>query len=92
MVCIYKNYNNICFVTLQTDSDRCSVPLDVVTVITNVLCEECKQHGDFEKGKFSQSMTDFLNKTRQAKDHYDRDTLTHDIYYATLNLAEVTMF
>ena len=65
-----------------TDREKSSVPLDVVLLLGNSVCNECKKYGDFEKGKFSQSMQDFLTKSRAGKDHYDRDSIVHYIYYA----------
>ena len=53
------------------------------------VCDECLKYGDFEKGKFQQSMQDFLTKGRTGKDHFDRDSLVHDIYYSVLVTAEV---
>lgn len=71
-----------------TDREKSSVPLDVVSLLGNSVCNECKKYGDFEKGKFSQSMQDFLTKSRAGKDHYDRDSIVHDIYYAVLFTVE----
>ena len=33
-------------------------------------------------------MHDFLTKSRAGKDHYDRDSIVHDIYYAVLFTVE----
>lgn len=51
---------------------------------------EALKYGDFEKGKLLQGMQDFLNKSRMGKDHYDRDSLSHDMYYSVLYIAEVS--
>ena len=53
------------------------------------MCDECLKYGDFEKGKFQQSMQDFLTKARTGKEHFDRDALVHDVYYSVLVTAEV---
>lgn len=72
-----------------TDMEKSSVPLDVVTAFGHSVCDECLKYGDFEKGKFQQSMQDFLNKARTGKEHFDRDSLVHDVYYAVLITAEL---
>lgn len=71
-----------------TDMEKDSVPIDVVSAFGHSVCDECLKYGDFEKGKFQQSMQDFLNKSRMGKEHFDRDSLVHDIYYAVLIAAE----
>lgn len=72
-----------------TDIEKTSVPIDVVTAYGHSVCDECLKYGDFEKGKFQQSMQDFLNKARTGKEHFDRDSLVHDMYYAVLITAEM---
>ncbi|MCO5558393.1 hypothetical protein L7F22_011974 [Adiantum nelumboides] len=72
-----------------TDIEKTSVSLDVVTAFGHSVCDECLKYGDFEKGKFQQSMQDFLNKARTGKEHFDRDSLVHDVYYAVLITAEL---
>lgn len=72
-----------------TEIEKSSVPLEVVTAYGHSVCDECLKYGDFEKGKFQQSMQDFLNKARTGKEHFDRDTLVHDMYYAVLITAEM---
>ncbi|GLJ28675.1 hypothetical protein SUGI_0565010 [Cryptomeria japonica] len=71
-----------------TDSEKSTAPLDVVSLLGNSVSNECKKYGDFEKGKFYQSMQDILNKSRVSKDHFDRDSIAHDIYYAVLFTVE----
>eukprot|EP01018_Ginkgo_biloba_P007279 Gb_20811 [translate_table: standard] len=71
-----------------TDSERSSVPLDVVSLLANSISNECAKYGDFSKGKFYQSMQDIVTKSRTVKDHYDRDSIVHDIYYAVLLAVE----
>ncbi|KAL3679830.1 hypothetical protein R1sor_022786 [Riccia sorocarpa] len=71
-----------------TDSDKTTVPLDVVIVLGGVLSEETMKYGDFTKSAIVQGMQDILNKQRMGKDHYDRDSVGHDVYYAVLILAE----
>lgn len=71
-----------------TDMEKSSVPLDVVTAFGHSVCDECLKYGEFERGKFHQSMEDFLNKARMGREHFDRDALVHDIYYALLVSAE----
>eukprot|EP00250_Pteridium_aquilinum_P012020 c20458_g1_i1 orf=199-969(-) len=72
-----------------TEMEKSSIPLDAVTAFAHSVCDECLKYGDFEKGKFQQSMQDFLNKARTGKEHFDRDTLVHDVYYAVLIAAEM---
>lgn len=71
-----------------TDTAKSSVPLDAVTILGNSVCNECSKYGDFEKGSFYQGMQDFLAKSRMTKDHYDRESVVHDVYYAVLIAAE----
>jgi hypothetical protein len=73
----------------QTDPEKSTIPLDVVTVLGGVLTEESLKYGDFQKNALVQGMQDFLNKSRMGKDHYDRDSIAHDVYYAVLICAEV---
>lgn len=70
------------------DPAKSSVPLDAVMILGNSVCNECSKYGDFENGSFYQSMQDFLAKSRMTKDHYDRESIVHDIYYAVLVAAE----
>lgn len=77
-------------VVAQTEPEKSSVPLDAVLLTGNVLCDEALKFGNFEQGKFVKGMQDFLNKSRMGKDHYDRDTLSHDFYYAMLYVSEVS--
>lgn len=72
-----------------TDMDKSSVPVDVVTTFGHSVCNECLKYGDFDKGKFHQSMQDFMNSARMGKEHFDRDSLVHDIYYSVLVAAEM---
>ncbi|BBN16857.1 hypothetical protein MPTK1_7g09890 [Marchantia polymorpha subsp. ruderalis] len=71
-----------------TDSEKTTVPIDVVVVLGGVLMEETLKYGEFQKSAIVQGMQDFLNKSRMGKDHYDRDSVAHDVYYAVLILAE----
>ncbi|KAJ7516149.1 hypothetical protein O6H91_22G044900 [Diphasiastrum complanatum] len=71
-----------------TDAEKSSVPLDAVIILGHAVCEESLNYGDFEKGKFNQGMQDFLNKSRMGKDHFDRESISHDIYYSVLITAE----
>lgn len=82
----------LCFLSVplfQTDSEKTTVPIDVVVVLGGVLMEETLKYGEFQKSAIVQGMQDFLNKSRMGKDHYDRDSVAHDVYYAVLILAEV---
>lgn len=53
------------------------------------MSDEVLKYGDFEKGKLLQGMQDLMNNLRMGKEHYDRDSLSHDVYYAILFIAEV---
>ncbi|GLJ28676.1 hypothetical protein SUGI_0565030 [Cryptomeria japonica] len=70
------------------DPLKSSVPLEAVMILGNSLCNECSQYGDFEKGNIYQNMQDFVTKSRMSKDHYDRESIVHDIYYAVLIAVE----
>ncbi|EFJ13757.1 hypothetical protein SELMODRAFT_424266 [Selaginella moellendorffii] len=70
------------------DIERSSIPLDAVLVMSQSVCSEALKFGDFEKGIFTRSIQDYRNKSRMGKDHYDRDTLIHDVYYSLLLASE----
>ncbi|KAH9304472.1 hypothetical protein KI387_008876, partial [Taxus chinensis] len=70
------------------DPVKSSVPLEAVMILGNSLCNECSQYGDFENGTFYKSMQDLVTKSRMVKDHYDRESIVHDIYYAILIAVE----
>jgi hypothetical protein len=72
----------------QADTAKISMPLDAVTILGKSVCNDCSKYGDFEKGSFYQSMQDFLAKSRMTKDHFHRESIIHDIYYAVLITAE----
>ncbi|KAH8957133.1 hypothetical protein BDL97_07G076400 [Sphagnum fallax] len=71
-----------------TDGERSTVPLDAILVLGAAMSDEVLKYGDFEKGKLLQGMQDLMNNLRMGKEHYDRDSLSHDVYYAILFIAE----
>ncbi|CAM6010431.1 unnamed protein product [Sphagnum balticum] len=71
-----------------TDGERSTVPLDAILVLGTAMSDEVLKYGDFEKGKLLQGMQDLMNNLRMGKEHYDRDSLSHDVYYAILFIAE----
>lgn len=74
---------------LQIDAEKSTVPLDTLLVFAGSMCDESLQFGDFQKASILQGLQNYLNMTRMGKDHYDRDLLVHDFYYAILVCSEV---
>lgn len=77
------------WVQVQTDLARSTVPLDALLRIGGTIYEESLRYGDFNEGKLFQGLQDFLNKSRMGSNHFDRDKLSHDLYYSTLYVVEV---
>lgn len=75
---------------MQTDLERSTVPLDALIRMGEAIWEESLKYGDFNEGKLFQGLQDFLNKARMGDNHFDRDKLSHDLYYSTLYLVEVS--
>ena len=75
---------------MQTDIERSTIPLETILCIGAAVFDESLKYGDFQKGKLFQGLQDFLNKSRMGSNHFDRDALSHDVYYAALYLAEVS--
>ncbi|XP_024402083.1 uncharacterized protein [Physcomitrium patens] len=71
-----------------TDPERSTVPLDSLLCMSSAICEESLKHGDFNQGKLFQGFQDFLNKAKMGSNHFDRDKLSHDLYYSTLYIVE----
>ncbi|XP_024530149.1 uncharacterized protein LOC112346144 [Selaginella moellendorffii] len=69
-----------------TEADSSSVPLDAVMVFENTLREEARKYGNFDKEN-SISIQSFVNRSRAGKEHSDRTSVAHDIYYAVLATA-----
>ena len=77
--------------TVQTDIERSTIPLEMILCVGAAVFDESLKYGDFQKGKLFQGLQDFLNKSRMGSNHFDRDALSHDVYYAALYLAEVSL-
>ncbi|CAK9858055.1 unnamed protein product [Sphagnum jensenii] len=71
-----------------TDVEKSSVPLDAVIVLGGAMSEESMKYGDFQKGSILQGLQEYMNMSKMGKDHYDRDSLVHDFYYAILICSE----
>lgn len=74
---------------MQTDVDRSTVPLDALMSMGAAVYAESLKVGDLQQGKIFQGLQDFLNKSRMGSNHFDRDKLSHDLYYSTLYIVEV---
>ena len=72
---------------LQAEFEKSSVPLECVLAAGEVLVDTAHKYGDFSKSSWM-GIGDFLNSSRMGKDHYDRDQLVTDFYFAMLLLAE----
>lgn len=53
------------------------------------MSEEAQRFGDFQKSSILQGLQEYINMSRMGKDHYDRDTMVHEFYYAILLCTEV---
>jgi hypothetical protein len=53
------------------------------------MSEESLKYGEFQKGSILQGLQEYMNMSKMGKDHYDRDSLVHDLYYAILICSEV---
>ncbi|KAJ7539419.1 hypothetical protein O6H91_11G091800 [Diphasiastrum complanatum] len=71
-----------------TEVEKSSVPLEAVILLGHAVYEETLTYGDFQKGKYFQGIQEFMIKSNMGKDHVDRDSISHDIYYAVLIAAE----
>lgn len=77
---------------MQTDVARSTVPLDALMCMGAAVYAESLKVGDFQQGTVFQGLQDFLNKARMGSNHFDRDKLSHDLYYSTLYIVEVSTF
>lgn len=69
-------------------AEKTSVTLESAAVVSRLLVETATKYGDFSGGGWG--LQDFLNSARMGKDHFDRDSLVNDFYYAILFLQDVT--
>ncbi|GJP53480.1 hypothetical protein CLOM_g12643 [Closterium sp. NIES-68] len=75
---------------LGTADDRSSVEHQTLQALSQTLIEACRQHGmdvtsSVKGGRLGfQGLEDFLNSSRMGTDHYDRDKLVTDLYFAFL--------
>ncbi|CAI7808175.1 unnamed protein product [Closterium sp. NIES-54] len=82
-------------IKLGTADDRSSVEHQTLQVLSRTLVEACRQHGmdvtpSVKGGKLGfQGLEDFLNSSRMGNDHYDRDKLVTDLYFAFLFAQDV---
>eukprot|EP00850_Spirogloea_muscicola_P011109 SM000068S20541 [mRNA] locus=s68:47809:49381:+ [translate_table: standard] len=70
------------------DVEKSSVPPEAVMAIGSILTDMSLKYGNFAKTSLTQGLQDFLNGSKMGKDHYDRDALANDLYFAVLLLAE----
>lgn len=70
------------------DPEKSSVPLEMVLVLGGSMSEEAQRFGDFQKSSILQGLQEYINMSRMGKDHYDRDTMVHEFYYAILLCTE----
>ncbi|CAI5484903.1 unnamed protein product [Closterium sp. Yama58-4] len=80
---------------LATADDRSSVEHQTLQALSRTLMEACRQHGmdvtpSVKGGRLGfQGLEDFLNSSRMGTDHYDRDKLVTDLYFAFLFAQDV---
>ena len=65
------------------------MPLEMVLVLAGSMSDEALRFGDFQKSSILQGLQEYINMSRMGKDHYDRDTMVHEFYYAILLCTEV---
>ncbi|XP_024374916.1 uncharacterized protein [Physcomitrium patens] len=70
------------------DGERSAVPLDMVLVLGGSMSDEAMRYGDFQNNSILKELKEYINLTRMCKDHYDRDLMVHDFYYAALLCVE----
>lgn len=71
----------------QTGGEKSSVTLETMAGLNSVLISACSKYGDFSAGGWG--LQDFLNSSRMGKDHFDRDQLVSDLYFAILFAQDV---
>ncbi|GBG64612.1 hypothetical protein CBR_g45667 [Chara braunii] len=76
-------------VTRLLDTQKSSIPLDVLRVIGQTLEEEAMKYGNIAKSKFQQKLKQFVEQFRPAAENKERDKLAHDFYYGVTLLVEV---
>jgi hypothetical protein len=70
------------------DPEKSTVPLEMVLVLGGAMSDEALRFGDFQKSSVLQGLQEYINMSRMGKDHYDRDTMVHEFYYAILLCSE----
>jgi hypothetical protein len=70
------------------DAEKSTVPLEMVLVLGGSMSDEATRFGDFQKSSILQGLQEYINMSRMGKDHFDRDTLVHEFYYAILLCSE----
>jgi hypothetical protein len=70
------------------EPEKSTVPLEMVLVLAGSMSDEALRYGDFQKSSILQGLQEYINMTRMGKDHYDRDTMVHEFYYAILLCTE----
>lgn len=53
------------------------------------MSDEAMRYGDFQNNSILKELKEYINLTRMCMDHYDRDLMVHDFYYAALLCVEV---
>lgn len=75
------------FMSVQTAGEKSSVTLESVAALSSVLVSTCNKYGDTSSSGWG--LQDFLNSSRMGKDHFDRDQLVSDCYFAILYAQDV---
>lgn len=70
------------------DPEKSTVPLDMTMTLAGSMSDEALKFGNFQKSSILQGLQEYLNMSRMGKDHYDRDTMVHEFYYAILMCSE----
>ena len=79
----------VTYLFLQLDPEKSTVPLDMTMTLAGSMSDEALKFGNFQKSSILQGLQEYLNMSRMGKDHYDRDTMVHEFYYAILMCSEV---
>ncbi|CAI5533034.1 unnamed protein product [Closterium sp. Naga37s-1] len=73
--------------TKLTAGEKSSVALETLLLLTRVLTSVSQRYG--EQSGQGWGLQDFLNSSRMGKDHFDRDQLVIDFYFAILFVQDV---
>lgn len=70
-------------------SDKSSVSHESLALLSRCLSDACRRYGEGGGLQGWGGLQDFLNSSRMGKDHFDRDQLVTDMYFAVLFVQDV---